>query len=551
MKSVVRNDRKSNKATLKNIILVDDFSYEPISAWPEWGALKAELSALKDALTIVRLNYHSGTAHAKNRGVDEVQKKIGGDSADNHGVVFLDAHSIVSPQWLVPLASSLSRYPKALVYPVNDILTVSTNAAGVAETGVIRAEDNLVAAFDWALNPRWEPLSAAPSDSAPERVRSAPHTTENGAVEVISPAAPGIFAVRLAYFLQLGKFDSTLYNTYYSPSETIELSLRAWLCGGMVLKQSCSRVAHRSANLFAEAPVGNGVTQGSVDRAVLNVAQKWLQGTATLPASYTGESVSYQELSFRARFVNRVPYAVEIANDPILISPPQSIQTSVEDKKSKLHVCLPFQWFLQEVYPGLLADAPGVLDTFAAYLNTDYMSSQSSLNALLGEYNKPLDLQKDHPVQSGLLSVRASKLAKLAAISIGAGTAVRPSENFLIKKQFIEPPGPKVPTRSEQLFEHTRLIHEQLECTDFPEKDFAKSCEAQLHGEPDMCTDRKADVLFRCPKTCGFCAKEDGKFCEDFYLNKCKLFVCIGVLNDDLNIIGWRHVFVLIGFVSV
>lgn len=28
-----------------------------------------------------------------------------------------------------------------------------------------------------------------------------------------------------------------------------------------------------------------------------------------------------------------------------------------------------------------------------------------------------------------------------------------------------------------------------------------------------------AEMLFSCPKTCGFC--ENGKFCEDFYLSKC------------------------------
>ena len=66
------------------------------------------------------------------------------------------------------------------------------------------------------------------------------------------------------------------------------------------------------------------------------------------------------------------------------------------------------------------------------------------------------------------------------------------------------------------------MIERTLQCVDFPEKKFDNSCAAHQASNKDFCTAEKADILFKCPQTCGFCAKEDGKYCEDFYLNKCK-----------------------------
>jgi hypothetical protein len=539
--------RKSSCSNYSDYTLLYNISC--ISSWEEWATLKSENAAVRKLLKIVRLSGHSGTAYAKNRGAQEARSLLsaGGVTVDpaEHALVFLDAHAIVSPYWLLPLASTLSRYPNALVYPVLDILTVTTSSDGSAEeVGVIRAEDHLVAGFDWALRPRWEQLlthsqKEQHDHALSDRVKAGAHATQAGVVEVVSPAAPGIFAVREQFFEEIGKFDAAQYGVYASPAETVELSLRAWLCGGVVLKQSCSRVAHRSTNLFSEAPLSQGVTQFSVDQAVMNVAQKWLSGTATLPPTYKGEPVSYQELTFRARFLGRVPYAVEVANDPILITPPQSTKHTLSPgavkvspagaADSHLQVCMPFEWYLAEVYPGLLSDAPGVLERFSAYLSTDYMKQQKPIQAQLLEYNKPTEQQKTHEMQTGLLSVRASKLEKLAASAVGAGRPVKADDAFKVKRPFPVPPGAKQLSRTELLADHDNQVRENLLCQDFPEKTYADSCAAKLANDPDLCTLRKAEVLFQCPRTCNYCSKEDGLFCEDFYLNKCTPQVrCLG-----------------------
>lgn len=132
---------------------------------------------------------------------------------------------------------------------------------------------SLVAAFDWALQPRWESMYSA-DGRVKGNVVNIMDSVES-TIEVISPSAPGIFAIKLEYFIELGKFDASLYSNYYNPSESVELSLRAWLCGGMVLRQSCSRVAHMSSNLFKDIPVGHGTTQDGIDQSTINIAQKW------------------------------------------------------------------------------------------------------------------------------------------------------------------------------------------------------------------------------------------------------------------------------------
>ena len=51
----------------------------------------------------------------------------------------------------------------------------------------------------------------------------------SGDDEVLSPAAPGMFALTASYYSALGGLDTSLY--FYG-QESVELSLRVWLCGG-------------------------------------------------------------------------------------------------------------------------------------------------------------------------------------------------------------------------------------------------------------------------------------------------------------------------------
>ena len=64
--------------------------------------------------------------------------------------MFLDAHSIVSPNWLAPLVASLKKTPNSIVYPAIDVID------GAVASGKMIQGDEAVGAFDWSLRFRWE-----------------------------------------------------------------------------------------------------------------------------------------------------------------------------------------------------------------------------------------------------------------------------------------------------------------------------------------------------------------------------------------------------------
>jgi len=393
--------------------------------------------------------------------------------------------------------------------------------------GVIKADPYLVAAFDWSLSPRWKQSSNVDrlkfTSSPPPKGLSDDEMLP--VLEVPSPAAPGIFAAKVDYLVELGKFDTALFSSYYNPAESIELSLRAWLCGGIVLKQTCSRVAHRNINLFEDTPVGNGAVQGRIDETTLNIAQKWLQGGLSLSNSSTNR-IGYDELVFRSRFLQRVPYGVELSIDLMRVTPAQSTEDRDNQiKNSYLHVCLPFDWYLQEVYPGLIIDAKGVNDKYAEYISTDYISPENGyIKKLIAQYTKSSSDVKSDNKEILMLMKREEQLEANIMQVVGAGIATLGHKLPSIKRVFKEPPPIKGTSRAELLDSHMERLKEELTCMDFPEPDHRNVCLKAINDNSEWCETNKADAIFVCPKSCGFCAIEDGKFCEDFYLRKCPVW---------------------------
>ena len=153
-------------------------------------------------------------------------------------------------------------------------------------------------------------------------------STENDLVA--SPASPGIFAMKLRYYNDIGGLNVMLYPW---GQDSVELSIRTWLCGGMVVKQPCSRVAHVYNPLYEEGIVGNGVMQTQIDKNLLSVAEMWL-------------SPEQRETVYQARFVDRVPYSVELSLDA------RQPYAFMHVEKLTHESCQSFDWFITEVYPG-------------------------------------------------------------------------------------------------------------------------------------------------------------------------------------------------------
>lgn len=80
-------------------------------------------------------------------------------------------------------------------------------------------------------------------------------------------------------------------------------------------------------------------------------------------------------------------------------------------------------------------------------------------------------------------------------------------------------------------------------CKDFKEPDHKNNCLLKTSQNPNWCTLNKADSMFTCPETCGFCGVEDGKFCEDFYLKKCMYILYLTI--DYLVLLYYYYIFMI------
>ena len=218
--SILQNSGGSS--LLKRIIIVDDKSDEFVADWPEW---KSNARFAK-SVQVVMPKQRMGVAGSKDFGARLIHSDV------DH-LVFVDAHVVVSDNWLQPLVHVLDAYPKSIVYPVIDIID--------PETGSFAKAENVVGAFSWSMDFKWEALSGA--GGAGVSARLSPAISGKGADDVVtSPAAPGMLAIKSSYYIDLGGFDVSL--TPWG-QESIEMSIRVWLCGGLVIRQPCSRVAHR------------------------------------------------------------------------------------------------------------------------------------------------------------------------------------------------------------------------------------------------------------------------------------------------------------------
>ena len=345
MTATLRSVIKNSGSALREIIVVDDASKEDIRGlWNNWKDVQEEAKKNGVNLVLHRFSQRQGVALAKTKGANLVNK-------DSSTLVFLDAHSIVSPDWLTPLLHTLQQNPNSFVYPAIDVID------GLAGSGGIIQGDNAVAGFDWSFRSRWEFI---------EDNHRLPLSIDAGADDqVFSPAMPGIFAVRRSYFLDIGGFDQGIL--YYG-AETIELSLRVWLCGGVIIKQPCSRVAHSYFNLDKDI-VNSGASLGSHDKNARYIAEHWL-------------TPEYREVVYQALFIGRVPYPVQIPMDSRL--PPQL--HAAKGIGPKRDTCQSIDWYLIEVYKGLKQDVYEIANEFGDHLKTDYLSQ--ALKPLMDQYAK-------------------------------------------------------------------------------------------------------------------------------------------------------------------
>lgn len=277
------------KALLQEIIIVDDFSQQE--------QLKSALSdyvARLEAVKLLRSNKRLGTIGAR---------MLGATMAIGDVLVFMDAHCECHPGWLEPLLSRIADDRSRVVSPVIDMIdwkTFQYSAAKQLQRGVL----------DWKLDFQWESLGEQEQKALPSPISP-----------IRSPVVSGeVVAMDRHYFQNSGAYDPLM-----SPQggENLEMSFKAWLCGGSVEILPCSRVGH----IYQSKDVSSRTDPEVILRNKVRIAETWLG-------------------SFKETFYRHIPEALSLSK----VAKPDCME---RQKLQRRLGCRTFHWFLANVYPEL------------------------------------------------------------------------------------------------------------------------------------------------------------------------------------------------------
>ncbi|ODN01160.1 putative polypeptide N-acetylgalactosaminyltransferase 9 [Orchesella cincta] len=217
---------RTNGDLLQEILLINDFSNEEIyffEYFPTYSHLDFKELWLENTfpnqrkIRVINTLQNEGVARART---------LGAINAKGPVLIFLDSHVEVTEGWLEPLLHRISLFEKAVVAPTVDVIDANTFRFKASNSTA-----NKVGLFDWSLEVKRKPAREALMNK-----RSSP------AEPVESAVVPfGMFAIHKTFFKSLGYFD-TEFNKW--GGEALELSFKAWMCGGKIEISPCSHVGH-------------------------------------------------------------------------------------------------------------------------------------------------------------------------------------------------------------------------------------------------------------------------------------------------------------------
>jgi len=222
------------------IILVDDKSN-----YPHLGQKldKYIEENFPKVVKLLRLQERSGLINARMAGINLARK----DTI----LLFLDSHIEATPGWIEPLLARIKENPKLIISPqIDNIVDTSFYYKYVAK--------DLFGVINWNLIFEWHELSA--EDRAKKPNMYAPHATPC--------MAGGLFAIERSFFEELGYYDQGMEVW---GGENLELSFKAWMCGGRIEIAPCSHVGHvfRSWSPYEVLPK-------HIDKNRIRVAEVWM-----------------------------------------------------------------------------------------------------------------------------------------------------------------------------------------------------------------------------------------------------------------------------------
>eukprot|EP00439_Symbiodinium_sp_Y106_P017598 s2244_g2.t1 len=289
------------KATVGSLLahspleLVDQILFIDDGNSPEWQH-HDELRALHPKIRVHRNEVRQGLIRAKVIGAAMITSPV---------LIFMEPHCIVVQQWLEPLLEqlSLAEDHKTLVMPILDIIPEKNFDSYLPA-------NHHIGGFDWSLTFGWKALIETRNKSY---IYPNPYPT---------PAlSGGIFALWKDNWEYMGTYDTNMTEW---GGEHIEMSLRAWRCGGRIEIVPCSRMGHvfRAKNPYV-------VHVPEVMKNTKRAALVWLD-------------------EYLEDYYKKVPYARRIQAGDV------SERLRV---KESLH-CHSMDWYIDNIYPELRAERP-------------------------------------------------------------------------------------------------------------------------------------------------------------------------------------------------
>ncbi|ESP03206.1 hypothetical protein LOTGIDRAFT_93742, partial [Lottia gigantea] len=224
---------------LKEIILSDD-----ASTFVHLQKDLEEYLVHYPKVKLVRLKTRGGLIRTRLRGYD-----VSSGSA----VIFLDSHCEVTKGWIEPLLDAIA----------SDYRTVVTSVMDVIEGDDFRyrtydiEKSAPIGIFDWRLIFKWDRKSY-------DKPRYLP---------VGSPTLIGcLIGVSRRFFEETEKFDE---GFFIWGGENLEISFKAWMCGGSLVVSPCSHVGHVYKSRLPY-DWGNTTQSKTLERNLHRLAETWL-----------------------------------------------------------------------------------------------------------------------------------------------------------------------------------------------------------------------------------------------------------------------------------